>query len=243
MKRRLYRMFVLMRGECMRQARDPLAWVYLLPLMIALALRYVPPWAEVRFQIDLAPYDAPLASSFWVFGIPAMIGLAPGMLLLEERDEHVHQALLVSPLPFSSYFMVKVALPTLMSIVCSLVLYPLTKLRAMSGDPAALLLTACGASMNAPIIALIMSSVGSTKMQGFLMFRVLSGVSLFPMFTWFSQTWLHYSLAFLPAWWLHKAVWRAAEGESWLLFWCVGVTTQAALIWWLYRRWKNLAAR
>ena len=229
-------------GEVIRLYRDPLLWVYSLPLWLTVLLRFLPPYVEQRFGMQLSTYQEPMTSGFLICLSPVMIGLAPGMLLMEERDERVHHALRVTPLPLGWYFLAKVALPTALAFLSTSLMYPWTRLTALDQAPLAWTLIVLVASLNAPLIALLMLSFGRTKMHGFLIFRVLTGVLLLPVFCWWGTGVLRYSLAFLPAWWLHIAVWRAADGRSWFVFWLIGLAAHLAAIRWLFLWWRRHVA-
>ena len=74
---------------------------------ISVAMRWVIPWVtpgiERRWGFDLTPYYALVVSHIVVQLAPILIGILGAFLLLESREDRAIKALLVSPLPLSTY--------------------------------------------------------------------------------------------------------------------------------------------
>ena len=107
---------------------EMLRWMVLIPLLLALLVRFGWPFMvtqiQTRFQFDLSPYVVMLMS-YLVIGSPAVFGTVIGFLLLDERDEGSLIALQVTPMSLNQYVAYRLGLPILLTIVLLAISLPL----------------------------------------------------------------------------------------------------------------------
>ena len=108
-----------------------LMWIPTIPLLLALLLRWgAPPLTTVLLRttgFDLAPWY-PLVMASFVIMLPGMIGTVTGFLLLDERDDGVLDALLVTPISARAYVGYRVATPLVVGWVITVASYPICDL-------------------------------------------------------------------------------------------------------------------
>lgn len=214
--------------------RDPLLrWMLFMPVALALLLRWAVPALnhslQSRFAFDLTPYYPVLMSYFVVLMLPFLFGMVIGFLLLDERDAGTLTALQVTPLTTTGYAFYRVALPTLLSAVMTLVAFPLAGLSQLGLSKVAL--AALSAALLAPAFALFVGSFAANKVQGFALTKGLGAVLLVPVAAFFVAPPWQYLFGLLPTYWPVKAYWLLEAGDArFWLYALVGVVYQAALL-------------
>lgn len=213
-------------------ARDPLLkWVVLYPFLAALALRFgVPPltaWLRAGAGFDLEPYFPLLASS--LIGLaPGIVGTVVGFLLIDERDERTLTALLVTPLPLSTYMLYRLAAPTLLGFAVTLAAYPLAALAPL---PLGSLVTAAAlGGFTAPLTALFLAGLAANKVSGFALMKVLSTINLLPVAAWFVDLPAQLLAGVVPGYWPMKMVWVAAAGGDVTAWGIAGLAVNLAAV-------------
>ncbi len=206
----------------------------ILVFLLALFTRWLIPWISVRFDLDLVPFYPLIMSGLVIFLGPVLVGFIVGMLLLDERDEGTLQAISVTPLPMWQYFAWKLVWPVVTTTILTVLMFPIVGLMPFRWN---YLTAVIVGAMWAPLLALIMSCFARNKLQGFVLMRISNVLLLIPMLAWFFPE-FGPLLAVFPAFWPMKSLWLAAEGNSDLICFVVGVVFHLALIAWLYRRFQ-----
>ncbi len=221
--------------------RDPmLSWFAAFPILTALLLGWLVPLADANFEVDLRPYYLLIMSVHAVLAAPVLIGFIVGVLLLDERDNGTLHAIRVTPLSMSRYLAWKLCPPVAVTTVLTLVGIPLAGI-----IPFQLSYTgpALVGALWAPLLALTMVTFAKDKLQGFVLMRVLNLLLLIPMVAWFVEARWEPLLMVFPAFWPIKTFWLAARGESYLPHCLIGAIYHAAVIAWLYRRFRQVLGR
>jgi fluoroquinolone transport system permease protein len=100
------------------------------------------------------------------------------------------------------------------------------------------------ASIEGPILALVLASFADNKVQGFALMKGLGAILLLPVFAWFVELPTQLWAGLIPSYWPLRAYWSAGEGDA--LFWIalgVGFATHAALLAVLVRRFRSVLHR
>jgi fluoroquinolone transport system permease protein len=215
-----------------------LRWMLLFPLVLAVAIRFaVPPLAERILDgagLDIRPFY-PLVMGGVLLMIPALAGIVIGFLLLDQRDDGTLVALRVTPLSTVNYVVYRIALPVLLSILTTLVAFPVAGLVALGAVE--LLVCALAAAPLAPMFALFLAAFAENKVQGFALMKAASAVQVPPAIAFFVP--LPWQLAFglVPTYWGQKLVWMFSAGEAGSAgYFVVGMLYQAAIVGLLMRR-------
>lgn len=221
-----------------------LAWVLVIPLEIALLIRWgIPPltaYFERQLAFDLTPYYPLLMSSFPAM-MPGMVGMVIGFLLLDERDDGIFDAMLVTPVPTWAYLGYRVSMPLALGFVMTLLTYPLAGLTPLTlRDLAAASLLGC---FGAPFMALVLAGFADNKVTGFTIMKFVNAVQLAPMLAWFVPEPLQLVAGFWPSYWPVKIVWRAAAGQPYALYLVVGVVVNVIAVGLLMKRFQRVVHR
>ena len=109
---------VYVRADLRAVVRDPLLRLVLVgpPALTALARFGVPPLQRVlavRAGVDLTPHLPTVAAFLFTMVVPMLFGMIAGLLLTEDRDAGVLQALLVSPVSLRGYLAARAGLAAL----------------------------------------------------------------------------------------------------------------------------------
>ena len=225
--------------------RDPmLVWMPVVPIVVALAIRWgVPLSAELvsgAAGIDIRPWYPLFMSGFAVM-MPGLVGVVVGFLLLDERDEGVLDALLVTPLPEWAYLGYRSFLPLLAGIFMTLVAYPMAGLVPLSfGHLAA---AAVLGGFGAPFMAMLLATYADNKVTGFAIMKLLNGLQILPLLAYFVREPWQYLAGLWPGYWPMKIVWLAAAGET--ITWqpWVGLIVNIAAVGLLLMRFRRVVRR
>lgn len=208
-----------------------LAWVVALPFVIALLFRYGVPaltaWLANAFAFDLTTYYPLIMSSFVVMA-PAMVGMVIGFLLLDERDDQVLTALMVTPMPFSAYVLYRIVLPLALSLPVTLAGYAIAALAPL--PPGKLVVITLLGSLTAPITALFLATVADNKVSGFAITKLLNSINMLPIAAYFLDEPWQFAAGILPGYWPLKLVWLADAGRPIAAVLAIGFAVNAAAI-------------
>lgn len=215
-----------------------LRWMVVLPLSVALAMRWVVPpivaRLETAFQVELTPYYPTLVGTALLLLSPAMTGMVVGFLLLDERDDRTLTALLVTPLSANGYLAYRLALPTLLSLLVTVMAFPLADL-----TPAgflALLMAAVAAAPQAPLFALFLAAFAQNKVQGFALMKAAGVLLIPPWVAYFTPSGWQVAFGVIPTYWPAKVFWQLQAGGDYGSYLIVGLVYQALLLAMLTRR-------
>jgi fluoroquinolone transport system permease protein len=221
-----------------------LVWVLALPLVMALVIRVLVPeisaLVQTHFAFDLAPYY-PLIMSAFMLLTPTTIGMIAGFLLLDERDDQVLSALLVTPVSLTGFVLYRLSAPVILSVVMTLIGYSIAGLTAISLLD--LLLVALLGAFNGPLVALFLVGFAENKVAGFAMLKLLNGLLMLPIAAFFvEEPWQAFA-GIIPAYWALKVFWLAAAGQSYGWFFAIGLAVNLAFLALLLRRFAAFVRR
>ena len=157
-----------------------------LPLLIGFLIRWGVPvlstYLAGRFQFDLVPYYHLIMSAI-LLQWPILFGMIIGFLLLDQRDDQTITALQVTPLQLTGYLIYRISLPLVVSIIITLVSFPIAGLVRLGFLP--LFSAALLAAPLAPIFALFLAPFAENKVQGFALTSAIVTVLWPPIFAFF----------------------------------------------------------
>jgi fluoroquinolone transport system permease protein len=177
--------------------------------------------------------------SFMVLLAPVLPGVVIGFLLLDQKDDDTLTALQVTPLSLGNYLAYRIAVPTLLSMVMVLIVFPIAGLVKLGILP--LLVSAVCAAPTAPMLALFYATFARNKVQGFAIMKA-TGIVVYPaLFAYFLPPGWQLLFGVMPTFWPLKLVWVFLAGEPWWWFYfAMGILTQGAVIALLLRRFNRV---
>jgi fluoroquinolone transport system permease protein len=212
------------------------------PLMMALFYRYgVPSLTDALARgagFDLTPYYG-LLMSFFLMMPPALVGMVVGFLLLDERDDRTLTALLVTPMPLSTYLWYRVTAPLVAGLLATLACYPIPGL-APIGLIDLTVIAALG-SLTGPITALFLVAFAENKVAGFALVKIINLVNILPIWAFFLELPWQLVGGIVPGFWPMKMLWLATAGESYLAYGLAGLVVNIVILWLLLGRFRARA--
>jgi len=218
---------------------EMLRWMIFIPLVQALAIRWLLPMmidaVEGWLGLELSPYYAPLMGYITLLIVPYLWGAIIGFLLLDQRDEQTLTALQVTPLPLRGYLTYRLLVPAVAAALATLLVMPITGLFSLDWwmYPVAVL----GVAPMAPLAALALTAFAENKVQGLALMKAAGIVLVPPLIAYFLPAPWHLLFAWAPTWWPAQMLWSLQAGQpQWPIYLIGGLLYQAVLLRWLVRR-------
>lgn len=214
--------------------RDPLlTYILVLPFVYAIPIRLSVPviatWLAPGF--DLVPYY-PVVLGFFAFTPPLTFGFMTGLLVLEEKEENVLEALWTTPLTGRGYLAYRGLSMVLLSFVSMVLVVPVIGLVTVPVH--VLLAVAAVGSLWAIGTVLLISTFASNTVEGLAVGKFVGFSIMIPAFAILIVPEPFQFLAGLdPVYWPFKALVSGATGtplQTILVYLVIGVVTHAFFI-------------
>lgn len=237
----------LARNDLRLIGRDQLLLsMFAFTLLQGLALRYGLPWLNDHLiQHRIMPgelVDRPLYSYYSLilghmilYNGAALVGAIFGFLLLGEKDDRTLYAMLVTPVPPSSYLGYRVAATSAFGFLIVASMLAVTHQGRL--EPWQLSVVAVGAALTAPIVALCIAVTAENKVQGLAMSKFSSLAGGIIVLGWFVAEPWQWLFGLFPPFLVSKAYWMAWNGTTgWWGVVCLAIVMQGIMIIWLSHR-------
>jgi len=181
----------------------------LAPILAGILFRFAIPLLETalkdRFHISavIAPYYGLMDLLFAMLS-PAMFCFVSAMVALEENDEKTVKYLFITPLGKFGYLTARFGVPAVIAFLVTVILLPVFKLTAFS--PVAILLLAAGGTLQGMIVALLVLTLSSNKLEGMAVTKLSMLTILGAVIPFFIKGNMQYTLSPLPSFWIGKAI-------------------------------------
>lgn len=179
----------------------------------------------------LSPYYRLFDVAFAMLS-PAMFCFVAAMVSLEEADEKTAAYLFITPLGKTGYLVSRLGVPAVVAFLVTLVLFPVFQLTAFS--PTAIFLFAAGGTLQGLIVALLVLTVSSNRLEGMAVTKLATLLVLGAVVPFFVKGDLQYAASALPSFWMGKA----ACGHG-LFYMLPAFALSAIWIWFLLRRYQR----
>jgi len=221
-----------------------LMWVPLLPLYLALVIRWGVPalsgFLSRTVAFDLEPWYFLITGGF-VISVASTIGTVVGFLLLDERDDGVLDALLVTPISAPAYVAYRVSMPLVAGVLATVVCYPICGIAPLPWVD--LVAAATLGGFTAPFTALYLASFADNKVTGFAMAKLIGNVQILPAIGYFLPMPWQLLVGLFPWYWPMKIVWLAADGQPWAPYFVAGLGVNLVAVGLLLRRFDRFVHR
>jgi fluoroquinolone transport system permease protein len=220
-----------------------LQFILVYPFILGILLRWLIPFVTDAFadRHDLTQYNDLMAAFFGLLIVPALVGVAIGFLLLDEKDDRTLTALQVTPLSPGAYLVYRLALPTVVSLISVIIVIPIMDIVAVSVYR--LIPMALAAALEAPIFALLLATFANNKVQGLALMKATSITLIIPFVSWFVPEPWQWLLGFMPTFWPVKSFWLMQAGATYWPYLLLGIVFHAVVLWALIRRFHVVAYR
>ena len=133
-----------------------------------------------------------------------MFCFVSAMISLEERDEKTAVYLFITPLTKTGYIFARFCVPSVIAFLATIILLPVFKLTPLS--PLTILLLATGGTLQGMIVALLVLTISSNKLEGMAVTK-LSTLTIFgAVIPFFITSDIQYVISPLPSFWIGKAI-------------------------------------
>ena len=231
------RLLTLSRNDFRMVFRDPMLRIFLfLPLLIVVVVAWVLPPVFAAYPA-VQHYDYVIL--MWA-GLQAstMFGFINGFVFLEEKDEHVFDALRVMPIAAGTLISVRMLLGVAIALAINVVLFRVQPWVPMSITQ--LLLTAFQYALLAPLLTLALATFSQNKIEGLAQFKVYNFAAILPALIYFLPFRALHALAIVPTYWTFRSVEAIHSGGNFFLFSGIGFTLYfvalGSLVWLFERR-------
>lgn len=165
------------------------------PILAGFFFRFAIPFIEAAltdsFHIAaiISPYYK-LVDILFAMLSSTMFCFVSAMISLEERDEKTAVYLFITPLRKTGYIVARFGVPSAIAFLATIILLPVFKLTPLS--PLTILLLAAGGTLQGMIVALLVLTISSDKLEGMALTKL--------------STDIQYVISPLPSFWIGKAI-------------------------------------
>lgn len=180
----------------------------LMPIIAGFFFRFAIPFLEAvlteRFHIPaiISPYYKLIDIIFMMLS-PTMFCFISAMVCLEEADEKTAAYLFITPLGKTGYLSARFGIPAVTAFLITIILFPAFKLTTFS--PIATLLFAASGTLQGMIVALLVLTLSSNKLEGMAVTKLSTLTILGAVIPFFIKGNIQYALFPLPSFWIGKA--------------------------------------
>jgi len=232
----------LIRTDIRLIGRDSfLPGIALFSVGVAVLLRLALPWlvdqvkANPGIAVDVEALVPLLVGYLVVFEGATLGGMMIAFILLDERDDHTIDALLVTPVPTTYYIGYRILVA--IAIAFAMVLVEMFIVGQAMIPLWQLLPVVAVASLMGAFSELFLVSFANNKVEGFAQLKVISTLGLLVLAAWFLPMPWQLLVGLFPPYWAVKAYWLAQAGDpNWGLALLVGAALMVGSLTYLTRR-------
>lgn len=180
----------------------------LAPVFAGLFFRFAIPFLEAvltdHFHMPevISPYYKLIDVTFVMLS-PTMFCFVSAMVSLEEADEKTAVYLFITPLGKTGYLSARFGVPAIIAFLVTVILLPVFKLTTFT--PIAILYLAAGGTLQGIIVALLILTLSSNKLEGMAITKLSTLAICGAAVPFFIKDNLQYVLIPLPSFWIGKA--------------------------------------
>lgn len=181
----------------------------LAPILAGFLFRFAIPYAEViltdYFDMPaiIAPYYGLIDILFAMLS-SIMFCFVSAMVSLEEADENTAVYLFITPLGKIGYLFSRFVVPAVVAFLITVILLPVFRLTPLS--PVAVLLLAAAGTLQGMIVAGIVLTISSNKLEGMAVTKLSTLTVMGAVIPFLIKDNAQYVMSFLPSFWIGKAV-------------------------------------
>lgn len=229
-------------ADLFKVLREPFFWFILAaPLLLGLALGELLPWLDQRFAALQLNRYFPVAVALIILTPPLYYGVVLALQILQEKDENALLAVNVTPATLGWFVGVRIGVYTLISIPMIVIVHGLIGVIEVPGWKLAWV--AAAASLNTPLIALLIPAFARNLLDGMVIGKGLGFVVLFPLAMFWVPDYWHLLCGILPTYWpiiaYYTAIDPAASSAFFGLAIGLSLVIQPLASVWLYRRFER----
>ncbi|OMG00878.1 hypothetical protein [Paenibacillus sp. FSL R7-0337] len=209
----MFRYRTMLRHDSQHAVKDPMLLLITLgPFLLTLIVRYglgpLSEWIASLSSFYLLSYSG-FISAFLMLLVPQLAGIAAGLLILDERDEHLIGMYAVTPLMKSGYLAYRLILPTLIGIIMTAVFLLFSGVAQHEPVNIAVHLLLV---LETPILAMFLATFAANKVEGLALSKIIGLTLLGAVFAYFVPAPWQLAAAVFPTYWPAKLYLEGIEG-------------------------------
>lgn len=212
---------------------------------MAVLLRLALPWlvaqvsANPMLDVDVEAFFPLLVGYLVIFEGATLGGIMIAFILLDERDDHTIDALLVTPVPTAYYIGYRILVA--IAIAFAMVLAEMFIVNQVMIPFWQLIPIVAVAALMGAFSELLLVTFASNKVEGFAQLKIISTVGLSVFAAWFLPMPWQLLIGLFPPYWAVKSYWLAQAGDpSWWLALLVGAALMVGTLAYLMQRFRRV---
>lgn len=154
-------------------------------------------WLYMRYSFDLYEHKDFIAALL-IVTIPMLIGMMTGFLMLDERDENVISYYAVTPLMRRGYLSYRLALPSSLSIILTVVYLFFSGLTSFNLESLQVLVLL---ALETPWFALLLAAFSANKVEGLALSKISALFIAGPIVVFFVPDTWQWLGVWIPTYW------------------------------------------
>lgn len=188
------------------------------PLLVGLFFKVTVPFINAiltsQFQFSITSWYG-LADGMLICLTPMFVAMISAFLLLDERDAGISAFYQITPAQGYPYLLARVGIPMIWAFITTLIAAAVFKISAISF--ADILSSGLISSLTGIALAMMVVSIAGNRVEGLAVSKLM-GISFIGLFLiWFVPAPYHFSLAFLPSFWIGKLLMDGTDFFSFVL--------------------------
>lgn len=193
-------MFIrILKQEFSSIIRDSMTIFFLFfPIVMGIIGYFMVPYIDTQFGADSIAGEITTLVLILMTGY--IFGAITAFTLLDDRDDQVLLALKITPYNVRKYVIAKLTISYLFGVIGTYLIMALTNF--MPGVPFwHLALISLVSALQGPIVALIVNSFATNKVEGFVMMKMTGLLLMIPIAALFMTDWTELFLGIIPGFW------------------------------------------
>lgn len=230
----MYKYRTMLRQDLQNAIKDPMLLLITLgPLMLTLVVRYgFPPLSDWLVSDFI--------TVFMMLLVPQLAGIAAGLLILDERDERLIEIYAVTPLMRNGYLAYRLILPTLISLVMSVLFLGFSGVSQPQQVNIAVLLLLV---LETPLLAMLLATFAANKVEGLALSKIIGLTLLGAVFAYFVPEPWQLLAGVFPTYWPAKLYLEGVAADrsfySIAFYFIIGLLFHLLLMQQMFRRFRK----
>lgn len=193
-------MFIrILKQELRSIFRDSMTLFFLLfPVVMGIIGYFMVPYVDTQFGVDSIAGEITTLMLILMTGY--IFGAITAFTLLDDKDDQVLLALKITPYNVRKYVIAKLVISYLFGVIGTYLIMLLTNFMADTPQWHLLLISVVSA-IQAPLVALIVNSFATNKVEGFVMMKMTGLLLMIPIASLFMTDWTEVFLGVIPGFW------------------------------------------
>lgn len=194
----------ILKAELKNMTRDPMYIFFMVyPIVLGIAGYFLVPYIDS--QVSSTSLVPEIVAMVMILLTGYIYGALTAFTLLDDKDDFVLISLKVTPVSVKTYVLIKLMISLFFGFIATLVVIFTTGFLSGVSFFLIILIAFLGA-LQAPGVALIVNSIATNKVEGFVTMKMSALILVFPVLAFFIQAWQEVFLVFAPGFWSARLI-------------------------------------